>query len=190
MICFRAGLLFGGTWTGVRNKLTATSQSSAMCKILHLGANNPMQCYRLGPGWRESSLTKKKVWTFLWKNWTGIMCTLEAQTKIDNLDALAEVYSPGLGKQSFSVVVRLHLRCCVHFGLPSTQIILVQWVGTAKVLKLVRWGEWNTWCARRGCESLQGLSMLKRRLREDLTYHLGGHREDGASLLGVTWWLV
>lgn len=59
MICFRAGLLFGGTWTGVRNRLTATSWSSATCKILHLGANNPMQCYRLGPGWRESSLTEK-----------------------------------------------------------------------------------------------------------------------------------
>lgn len=59
MICFRAGRLFGGTWTGVRNRLTATSQSSARCKILHLGANNPMQCCRLGPGWRGSSLTGK-----------------------------------------------------------------------------------------------------------------------------------
>lgn len=59
MICFRAGLLFGGTWTGVRNGLTATLWNSVTCKILHLGANNPTQYYRLGPGWRERSLTDK-----------------------------------------------------------------------------------------------------------------------------------
>lgn len=93
------------------------------------------------------------------------MCTLEAQTKIDNLDALAEVYSPGPGKQSFSVVVRLHLRCCVQFWAPQPQMILVHWEGPAKVLRLVRWGNGTHGVQEepvRGYEVFPGLEGLEK----------------------------
>lgn len=49
--------------------------------------------------------------------------------------------------------------------------------------------EWNTWCARRACKRIWGLSRL-RRLRKDVTHLVQGYREDGFSLLGVTWWLA
>lgn len=209
MICFRAGLLFGGTWTGVRNGLTATLWNSVTCKILHLGANNPTQYYRLGPGWRERSLTDKYLKVLmkktenessvhLWntdKNWQPgcisksvlirsrkaiLLCSCETTSQAHVKDGILHLNHFNYSKLTSS-------RCAISstvssFGLPSTRMTLVHGVGPVKVIRLVRWGEWNTWCARRGCEKLWGLSSFKRRrLREDLTYLVGGHREDEAS---------
>lgn len=188
MICFRAGLFFAGTWTGVRNRLTATSQSSARCKILHLGANNSMQCYRLGPGWRQTSLTEK--------------CLNVLMKKLD----MNHVHSWSTGKNwqpgciSRSVLSRS--RKSIHLcGCETTSQVLCPVLGSPA-------HKWHTNGTQSGprkghrvdelrgmehtvCkERLWGLSRLKRRrLREDLTYLVGGHREDGTSLLWGTWWL-
>lgn len=112
------------------------------------------------------------------------MCTLEAQTKSDNLDALAELYSPGLGKQSFSVAVRLHLKCCVQFWAPQHTNDTGTLSGPSKDSNAGEMRGMEGQNAQgqtvRGCEVFPSL-------REDLRYLVGGHREDRVSLLGVTW---
>lgn len=85
---------------------------------------------------------------------TLITWPLEAQTKIDNLDALAEVYSPYPGQQSFSAVVRLHLKCCVQFWAPQNRNDAGTLSGPSKDHQAGEMKGMEQGCTRRGCEKL------------------------------------
>ncbi|KAK4822047.1 hypothetical protein QYF61_008856 [Mycteria americana] len=57
LICWRVGRLCRGTWTGWIDGL----RPIAKCKVLHLGHNNPMQCYRPEEEWLESCPAEKDL---------------------------------------------------------------------------------------------------------------------------------
>lgn len=121
MISLREGLLFRGTWTGVRNGLTATSWSLTKCKILHLGGNNLMKYYRLGAGWIESVLTEKYLKVLVDKLNMSQQHTLAAKTDNGNLRSISRSVVSRSMKASllWLAVVRLHLECCVQFLAPQ-----------------------------------------------------------------------